>query len=297
MEDRPDIVLMDLVMPNMNGVEATRRIMIESPCAVLIVTSTIDGHLNLVYEAMGYGALDVTTTPVVGDSRLSDDGEALRQKIRSLVARLPERKPSVSRPAASGAAVQSAASRAPRLVLLGASTGGPGAIQQIVRSLPGDFNAAVIVAQHIDPEFVKGLGDWLATTCRLSIQLAAGETILKAGQVYLLDSRHHAQLLGPDRLSATDQAGGSYYRPSIDLLFSSAADAACRGSIGVLLTGMGRDGAEGLLRMRQAGLFTISQSQDSCVVYGMPRAAEALQASAMTGSPDAIGDYLIQHIQ
>ena len=297
MEDRPDIVLMDLVMPNMNGVEATRRIMIESPCAVLIVTSTIDGHLNLVYEAMGYGALDVTTTPVVGDSRVSDDGEALRQKIRSLVARLPERKLSVSRPTAGGAAVQSAARRAPRLVLLGASTGGPGAIHQIVSSLPGDFNAAVIVAQHIDPEFVKGLGDWLATASRLPIQLAAGETILKAGQVYLLDSRHHAQLVGPDRLSATDQAGGSYYRPSIDLLFSSAADAASRGSVGVLLTGMGRDGAQGLLRMRQAGLFTISQSEDSCVVYGMPRAAEAIQASAMTANPDAIGDYLIQHIQ
>jgi two-component system, chemotaxis family, response regulator WspF len=297
MEDRPDIVLMDLVMPNMNGVEATRRIMIDAPCAVLIVTSTIDGHLNMVYEAMGYGALDVTTTPVVGDSRVSDDGEALRQKIRSLVARLPERNLGANKPAASGAEVRSAALLAPRLVLLGASTGGPAAIHQILRMLPSHFNAAVVVAQHIDPEFVKGLGDWLATASRLPIQLTAGETSLKAGQVYLLDSRHHAQLVGPDRLSATDQAGGSYYRPSIDLLFGSAADVARRGSVGVLLTGMGRDGAQGLLRMRQAGLFTISQSADSCVVYGMPRAAEAIQASAMTANPDAIGDYLIQHIQ
>ena len=297
MEDRPDIVLMDLVMPNMNGVEATRRIMRDAPCAVLIVTSTIDGHLNLVYEAMGYGALDVTTTPVVGDSRVSDDGEALRQKVRSLVARLPEQGARVNKAVASGAGVQSAALLSPRLVLLGASTGGPAAIHQILRMLPSNFNAAVVVAQHIAPEFVNGLGDWLATASRLPIQLTAGETILKAGQVYLLDSRHHAQLVGPDRLAATDQAGGSYYCPSIDLLLSSAADVARRGSVGVLLTGMGRDGAQGLLRMRQAGLFTISQSEDSCVVYGMPRAAAAIQASAMTANPDAIGDYLIEHIQ
>ena len=296
-EDRPDIVLMDLVMPNMNGVEATRRIMIDAPCAVLVVTSTIGGHLNLVYEAMGYGALDVTTTPVVGDSRVSDDGEALRQKIRSLVTRPSERGARVSPAVATGAEVQSSALAAPRLVLLGASTGGPAAIHQILRLLPRDFNAAVVVAQHIDPEFVNGLGDWLASASRLPIQLTGGETILQAGQVYLLDSRHHAQLVGADRLSATDQAGGSYYCPSIDLLFSSAAEVARRGSVGVLLTGMGRDGAQGLLRMRQAGLSTISQSEDSCVVYGMPRAAEAIQASAMTANPDAIGDYLIQYIQ
>lgn len=297
MNDSPDIVLMDLVMPNMNGVEATRRIMIDAPCAILIVTSTIDGHLNLVYEAMGYGALDVTTTPVVGDSRLSDDGAALRQKIRNVVERLPERGGSVGKAATITAPVQPVVGLAPRLVLLGASTGGPAAIHEIVRLLPADFKAAVVIAQHIDAEFVSGLGDWLATDSRLPIHLAEGKTKLQTGHIYLLNSRRHARLVSPDYLSATDQADGSYYRPSIDLLFSSAADVAGPGSVGVLLTGMGRDGAQGLLRMRQAGFLTISQSQESCVVYGMPRAAEDIKASAMIAGPDSIGDYLIKNLK
>ncbi len=288
----PDIVLMDLVMPVMNGAEATRRIMRDSPCPILIVTSTIEGHLDLVYETMGYGALDVTTTPVVGDNRQSDDGSALRKKIFDILRQLPSEGIKTSaRSIADSTPIQC------RLVLLGASTGGPGVLSTILKALPADFDAAVVVAQHIDPEFVQGFADWLASECQLSVELTNGDTTLQVGHVYVLNSSSHSSLTSASQLRFAADVKDSYYCPSIDVLFSSAAKVAPAGSIGVLLTGIGSDGAAGLLQMREAGLYTISQSEQSCVVYGMPQAAVANGAAAWVADPPEIADYLIKHIR
>ena len=290
--DTPDIVLMDLVMPMMNGAEATRRIMRDSPCPILIVTSTIEGHLDLVYEAMGYGALDVTTTPVVGDNRQSDDGNALRKKILDIVRQLPSEGFSTR-----GRGMTEHASNLCRLVLLGASTGGPGVLSTILKALPPDFDAAVIVAQHIDPEFVQGFADWLQSECRLPLELTDSETTLQSGHVYVLNSSSHSKLTSAGQLCFEANVKDSYYCPSIDVLFNSAATMAPAGSIGILLTGIGSDGAAGLLQMRKAGLYTISQSEQSCVVYGMPQAAVKNGAAAWIADPPDIADYLIKHIR
>ncbi len=290
--ETPDIVLMDLVMPAMNGAEATRRIMRDSPCPILIVTSTIEGHLDLVYEAMGYGALDVTTTPVVGDNRQSDDGSALRKKILDILRQLPNKSFDTN-----ASAVTEPTTNVCRLVLLGASTGGPGVLNTILKALPAGFDAAVIVAQHIDAEFVQGFADWLASECSLPVSLTDGDTNLKPGHVYVLNASSHSALTSARHLGYAANVTGSYYCPSVDILFASAAKMAPAGSIGVLLTGIGSDGAEGLLRMREAGLYTISQSEQSCVVYGMPRAAVANGAAVWVADPPEIADYLIKHIR
>ncbi|MFM8409767.1 MAG: chemotaxis protein CheB, partial [Alphaproteobacteria bacterium] len=158
--DPPDVVLMDLVMPTMDGVEATRRIMRETPCPILVVTATVQGNLSKVYEAMSHGALDAVATPVLGRDGDVSGGDELVRKIRT-IARLVGREP--AGPAAATPAATTRARAADRSVLLavGCSTGGPGALARILRDLPADLPAAVVVVQHVDEHFADGLADWL----------------------------------------------------------------------------------------------------------------------------------------
>ena len=282
----PDIVLMDLVMPNVNGVEATRRIMAATPCPILVVTATVSGHMDLVYDAMGAGAVDVTTTPIVGDQRGLDSGEELRRKIQSVwqISRLarspPVPEPRSARHALSSLSGQSRRSdSAPPLLAIGASTGGPAALAKVLGELPADFPAAVAIVQHIDHDFVDGLATWLASTSRLPVAVARGGERLRRGRVLLADAGRHLVLDAHGALQYTQDPKGSLHCPSVDVFFNSVALHAPPGSCGLLLTGMGRDGATGLLAIREAGHQTVAQDQASSVVYGMPGAAAALGAA------------------
>ena len=176
-QQRPDIILMDLVMPVMNGAIATEQIMRDSPCPILLVTSTIDGHMELVYEGLSFGALDVTTTPVLGDNRDSDDGELLRQKMRALhnLARhAGQRGEATLTPRSTVTPVThtTLSQKAVSTVFIGASTGGPAALVDILQALDTRFPAAIVVAQHIDSEFVVGLANWLDSSCDIDVSLA-----------------------------------------------------------------------------------------------------------------------------
>ena len=292
-EQPVDLVLMDLKMPNMDWVEATKRIMASSPCPILIVTSTIDGHLDMVYEALGHGALDVTTTPVVGDKRIVDCGQALQRKIHGLckgyesvlgVAKSQSKRvPSHCQWGETG----------PSVLLIGASTGGPAAILAILSALPENFPAAIVIAQHIDPDFVAGLTDWLGSHSKNPVKLAEGGERLVSGNVYIAASDRNLIMTEDSRLQYTDEPKGSFYKPCIDSLFTSAAAHTGRNSAAVLLTGMGRDGAHGLLSLKQAGIATVAQDEQSCVVYGMPRVAAELGAATLIAAPDKITDFLI----
>ena len=292
-EQPVDLVLMDLKMPNMDGVEATRRIMATCPCPILIVTSTIDGHLDMVYEALGFGALDVTTTPVVGDKRVADSGQALQRKIHALCKDHGAELHPTKSLAANVPAHCKIDKAGPSLILIGASTGGPAVIMDMLTALPANFPAAIIIAQHIDPEFVKGLAEWFGSHSRNPVKLAeAGERIL-VGNVYIAGSDRNLIMSAPDRLDYTDEPKGSFYKPCINALFASAASQCGKNSAAVLLTGMGSDGAEGLLALKRAGIATAAQDEQSCVVYGMPRAAAALGAAALIATPGDISDFLI----
>lgn len=291
-EDPPDIVLMDLVMPGMNGAQATRQIMANTPCPILIVTATVQGNMELVFEAMGYGALDAVVTPTVGGQDSEREARILLRKIDTVLAMSRGQRPlPAPLPAPAPALVSQ---EVPALVAIGSSTGGPAAVETILRALPADFPAAVVLIQHIDHEFVDGLVSWLAGRTPLPVALAQRGDRLQPGRVLVADSSHHLSLLPAGWLTYVDGPEGSLYVPSVDVFFGSAAQHAVAGSTGVLLTGLGRDGAAGLLSMRRAGLQTVAQDRATSVVYGMPGAAAQIGAAEQILPIGDIAAFLIK---
>jgi len=297
----PDIILMDLIMPGIAGAETTRRIMQSTPCVILIVTATTVGNRDQVFEAMGYGALDAVNTPRLHPSGQMSGAEPLLQKLRT-VARLvsPTRSGSTRHAPASRSLIAGTTRQdSPRLpiVAIGASTGGPQALTRILSHLPADFPAAVLVGQHVDEQYAPGLANWLQHHCALPVRIAGAGQPLTAGTVWIAGTNDH--LIYEERegangaktgfLNYTTEPRETAYRPSVDVLFASLAKPHRGQRIGVLLTGMGRDGAEGLLALRDAGGFTIAQDAATSVVYGMPRAAAELKAAAEILPLESIG--------
>jgi two-component system, chemotaxis family, response regulator WspF len=293
-QQRPDIVLMDLIMPGMDGAETTRRMMQTTPCVVLVVTATTVGNRDKVFEAMGHGALDAVNTPTLDMDGNMAGAEPLIQKLR-MVARLvraPQR-----HALASGERRVAAAHHGSALpiVAIGSSTGGPQALAEILPHLPPHFPAAVLVAQHVDEQFAPGLAAWLQRHSSLPVRIAQAGEPLKAATVWIAGSNDHmvyqeAGAGAPNgSLTYTPDPKETAYRPSVDALFGSLVDSGDALRVGVLLTGMGRDGAEGLLALRKAGAVTMAQDAATCVVYGMPKAAADLQAAAEILPLPAIG--------
>ncbi|CAB3652029.1 MULTISPECIES: chemotaxis response regulator protein-glutamate methylesterase [Achromobacter] len=289
--DRPDVVLMDLIMPVMDGVEATRRIMAETPCAIVVVTSDVAGHTSRVFDAMGHGALDAVDTPVVGAADMRTAAAPLLRKIRNigwLIGRYGNRAAltPVSKPAAP------ASTR--RLLAVGASAGGPATLAQLLRDIPLDFPAGIVLVQHVDASFAAGMADWLNDQVPLPVRLAReGERPLP-GQILLAGTDDHLTLLEDGTLRYTDCPRESLYRPSIDVFFHSVAQHWRGVAVGVLLTGMGQDGARGLKALRERGCLTIAQDQATSAVYGMPKAAAAMQAAVEIRPLEQIASRVIQ---
>lgn len=298
-EDPPDLVLMDLMSPadragtGIDGVEATRRIMRHAPTTILVVTSSVAASSRAVFEAMGHGAVDAAATPALLPDGTPDAAgtDALVRKI-ALLARLaaPE----------SGATVRMRAPlparSTPPLVVLGASTGGPGAVATVLSGLPPSFPAAIAVIQHVDAQFAQGLADWLAGQARLPVRLAVPGQRLTAGQVLLAAGGEHMVLLPDLTLGATPEPRDCPYRPSVDTFLESAAARWPRPAVAVLLTGMGRDGARGLLECRAAGWHTIAQDEGTSVLYGMPRAAKEIDAAVEVLPLDSIAAAIMHRV-
>lgn len=289
LRDAPDVVLMDLMMPVMDGVEATRQIMARCPCAILIVTVDIEQNVHRVFEAMGHGALDAVNTPSLGGGRAQDAALLLRkiQNIGWLMGPRDNR----SRAAAKAATPRGSG---PRLVAIGASAGGPASLAQLLQQLPASFPAAVVLVQHVDEVFAAGMADWLASESRLPVRLAREGETLQPGTVLLAGTNNHLRLMPGGELAYTAEPASHVYRPSIDVFFDSLVEHWKGEAIGVLLTGMGRDGAEGLKRMRGRGFLTIAQDQASCAVYGMPKAAAAIGAAVEILALERIAPRLVE---
>ncbi|PLP96668.1 chemotaxis response regulator protein-glutamate methylesterase [Cupriavidus pauculus] len=271
----PDLILMDLLMPVVDGVEATRRIMAATPCAIVVVTMDLGRNANQVFDAMGHGAIDAVDTPTLTASDAMLATGPLLRKIRNVGRLLAGRAQAPHKLAAA-----SSAPAAPRLVAIGASAGGPAALAALLGALPADFGAAVVAVQHVDEAFAQGMAEWLDAQSPLPVRIAcAGETP-KAGTVLLAGTNDHLRLLAGTRMAYTPEPGDYLYRPSIDVFFESVVEHWRGDAVGVLLTGMGRDGAQGLKAMRERGFLTIAQDQATSAVYGMPKAAATLGAAS-----------------
>jgi two-component system, chemotaxis family, protein-glutamate methylesterase/glutaminase len=302
---RPDVVLMDILMPEMDGLECTRRLMATHATPILIVSDLVGVRSNLHFEALKAGALELCSKP----TREELDSGAARARFGRLV-RLLAQVPVITRrsvdirapaptpapapaptpaPAPAPAPPPSPAppiqpnrspSRPPTAVFVGASTGGPPALREILTDLPhaGRRGAPIVIVQHMTRGFVWGLATWLAQATGCEVALARHGMRLDPGQIVLAPDDQHIELDGERLLLVDEPASG--YRPSIDVLFHSVArqrDAECM--CGVLLTGMGKDGARGLEALHRSGGWTIAQDEASSIVWGMPRAAVELGAA------------------
>ncbi|WP_327004098.1 chemotaxis-specific protein-glutamate methyltransferase CheB [Dactylosporangium sp. NBC_01737] len=296
---RPDVITMDVVLPVMSGLVATERIMASQPTPILVVCSASRQELFTTYDALAAGAVDVLEKPR-GDA--SDDtwGARLRTAVK-VVSRI--RVVTRHRPAASGAAPSAPAARTHqiprRLVAVGASTGGPGAIVTLLRGVPPGFTVPLLYVQHLaaNESFAQAFTGWLAEQTGHDVRYARGGESLQsiAGKVVMAPPDRHLTVRG-GHLHLTSGPPRHSCRPSVDVLFESVAAELGAGATGVLLTGMGRDGAEGLLAMRRAGAHTYAQDQASCVVYGMPKEAVALNAAAEILPPDQIAASLTEKV-
>ncbi len=274
--DCPDVILMDLIMPVMDGVEATRQIMAASPCAILVVTSTVTGNAGKVFEAMGAGALDAVNTPVLGASGTGAGCDAMLQKLRTIGRLIAANEKTASLPMLKVRSTRSVTM--PPMLVIGASTGGPAALAVILAAIPSGFPAAIVIVQHVDEQFTDSFVDWLNLQSNLSVRRAQRNDIPQQGQVLVAGGEKHLVLRKNGRLDYTANPQNYPYRPSVTVFFESVALHWNGEATGILLTGMGRDGAQGLLALRKSGFYTIAQDEASCSVYGMPKAAVQLDA-------------------
>jgi two-component system response regulator WspF len=287
---------MDLSMPVMDGVESTRRIMAESPCAILVVTATVDGRFTEVYDAMGAGALDAVNTPDLRKDGEAGGAAALLDKLER-VARLVVKGVPAEAAAPAGRRGAAAAHRVPPMIALGASTGGPQALAELLSSLPRDLPAPVVIVQHVDVGFAAGLASWLGERSTLPVEVIRPGATLRPGIVLLAATNDHLVMTARQTLDYTPHPRRLVHRPSLDVFFRSLAESWRRPSVAAVLTGMGRDGAEGLLDLRRAGWATFAQDRATSVVYGMPRAAAELDAAGRILPIRAIGPAIAAEIE
>ncbi len=278
--DRPDLILMDLIMPGVDGVEATRRIMAASPCPIVVVTSSVSGHMGRVYEAMGLGALDAVDTPELGPSGDLGGARVLLEKINTvakLVGLAP--RPVVAEAEPSTRRARSDVEPSWPLVVIGSSTGGPAALAEILSGLPDTPYSSTVIVQHVDSAFAPGLAHWLGEKSGRKVELVVSDDRPLPGRVLLAATNDHVILDEARRFRYVAEPEEMHYRPSVDVFFRSVAERWPEPGAAALLTGMGRDGAAGLLALKRAGWLTIAQDEATSVIWGMPGAAVKLGAA------------------
>jgi len=287
--DRPDLILMDLIMPHLDGVQATRQIMASAPCAILVVTATVSGNISLVYDAMGFGALDAVDTPMLGPAGEVSGAGALVEKIgliAKLVGATESKRP--ARPAS--------AAGPPKLVVVGASTGGPKAVSDLLLPLPLDWNVAVVVVQHVDVAFAQGLAKWLGDRTGRPVRVAEHGHQPVAGDVLLAGTNDHLILSKSRTLDYRAEPRDVFFRPSVDVFFESVAEHWPQTGTAILLTGMGKDGARGLMKLRSRGWHTMAQDEATSVVWSMPKAGIDLGAAAEILPVDQMARSLVARL-
>ncbi|NIC04274.1 protein-glutamate methylesterase/protein-glutamine glutaminase [Billgrantia bachuensis] len=293
-QHNPDVLTLDVEMPRMDGLDFLERLMRLRPMPVLMVSSLTQAGSEITLRALELGALDFVAKPSLGiRNGMLEYANDIAEKIRAAAKSRP-------RQARQAQATPRATLKAPlvsseKLIIIGASTGGTEAIRAVLEPLPAN-SPAILITQHMPGGFTRSFAERLNRLCNITVKEASdGERVLP-GHAYIAPGDAHLKLArsGANYVARLDDGPPvNRHRPSVDVLFHSAATQAGRNAIGVILTGMGKDGAAGLLEMRQAGSPTLAQDEASCVVFGMPREAIALGGAVEVASLDDIPERLM----
>lgn len=270
----PDVVTLDVEMPHMDGVTFLRKIMTLRPTPVIMVSTLTQAGADTTLEALEIGAIDFVAKPTHDVANaLADLAEELRSKIKAAAqTRIGARRPSTRAPRPRNNRLNSPAEK---IIAIGASTGGVEALKALLTDMPA-ICPPILITQHMPPRFTAAFAERLNRSCPMTVSEAKHDEVIEPNHAYIAPGSHHLELVrvnGHYKCSLSDGPPVSGHRPSVDVLFRSAARVAGKTTVGVILTGMGKDGAEGLLELRNAGAITLGQDQASALIYGMPKVA------------------------
>lgn len=297
-EHRPDVITMDIDMPRMDGLEATRRIMREQPTPIVIVTGSMKHHdVDLTFQAMQAGALAVVNKPGLSDPQTC---EKVVQTVRNMAgvhvihhwgqvqsaAPKPRGNDGISR------LVDGSRTQNIRIIGIASSTGGPSALAAVLGDLLPDYPLPILVVQHVSPGFTVGLVEWLGSVCKIRVDIGVHGEKLKPATVTLAPDDYHLQVNQRGEIELSHAPAYKGLRPSANPLFESLANHYGKKALGIILTGMGDDGADGMEQLHKAGSLTIAQDEKSCVVYGMPHEAVIRNAIDTQMNLDEIAGFL-----
>ena len=296
----PDVLTLDVEMPKMDGLDFLEKLMRLRPMPVLMVSSLTERGSEITMRALELGAVDFVTKPKISiQSGMREYADMIADKIRAAArARIAPRSRAPSVPSAPLSALRSPLISSEKLIIIGASTGGTEAIREFLMQMPSDC-PGILIAQHMPEGFTSSFARRLDSLCRISVVESAGNERVLPGHAYIAPGHSHLLLTrsGANYMTRIEQSPPvNRHRPSVDVLFRSAALAAGKNAVGVILTGMGKDGAAGMLEMRQAGAHNFAQDEASCVVFGMPREAIALGAAHDVGPLQALPRMVLEHL-
>ncbi|WP_373987919.1 chemotaxis response regulator protein-glutamate methylesterase [Duganella sp. BuS-21] len=307
-QTNPDVLTLDVEMPKMDGLDFLEKLMRLRPMPVVMVSSLTERGSEITMRALELGAVDFVTKPKISiQAGMREYTELITDKIRAAskarvqARRLPQAGAEGGHTATPLSALRNPLLSSEKLIIIGASTGGTEAIREFLMQMPSDC-PGILITQHMPEGFTRSFAKRLDSLCKISVQEAQGNERVLPGHAYIAPGHSHLYLTrsGANYMTRIDQAEPvNRHRPSVDVLFRSAAQCAGKNAVGVILTGMGKDGAAGMLEMRNAGAYNFAQDEASCVVFGMPREAIAVGAAheigALQALPGMVLGYLAQH--
>ena len=300
--NKPDVITMDINMPRLNGFEATRQIMQKYPVPIVIVTASWDPNdLNKTWTAMEAGAVAAIEKPRYStEEDYKNNAKNIVDTVRlmsqvKVVRRWPKRKVAVTEVSADRTESRLSAPRY-EIVAIGASTGGPPVIKELLETLPENFSAPIAIVQHIARNFTAGLVEWLDRSTALKVRVAKNREILEAGTVYVAPDGLQMKVDLSSHIILTDDPPENGLKPSVSYLFRSIAEIFGKKAVGILLTGMGKDGANELRTLKDKGAITIAQDKETSVIHGMPGEAIKIGGATYIAAPDRIVGLLMRLI-